>query len=580
MIRSHTVRLTAIAVAFLGTSSAVFAAAATNIDDFVPRDLPVTLPGAYLAGRGADAQRDFLEAIPYYANAFSNDPANATIGERLVTLSLASGKLSDAFSYSQKLIAVDSSNPIALIALAAQAIDQGKFADVEKIVAPVTTTALGKLTGGLLNAWAYFGQGQVDKAIQTVDALTGPSWYGVFKDYNRALILDSANRTAEAATSITKAYQADPTAMKVVLAYGRIAARNGDKEKAVKALNDYLANAPIVPPVRALLQAVQFSQQKPPAQVTAARQGAAEVMYALGVAIGTDQGPELPGLYLRLALLLDPMADVTTLSLADVFQATGRCEDAIKVYDLVPAASQIRRNADLQTSNCLVVLDRPEEAATYAKRVADANPKDLEAIIQLGNVYRANDKYAEAAQAYTKGIEGSPASVDWRILYYRGVSYTMADQWPQAEADFQKALTLNPGQPQVLNYLGYSWVDKGIHLDQALSMIKMAADQRPNDGYIVDSLGWAYYRIGRYPEAVTALERAVKLAPQESTLNDHLGDAYWMVGRKREATFQWAHARDFDPEPKELPNILAKLDRGLVPPTLATPAAPATSGPR
>jgi len=242
----------------------------------------------------------------------------------------------------------------------------------------------------------------------------------------------------------------------------------------------------------------------------------------------------------------------------------------------MPKASPLHRNADLQTSSCLLTMEKPEDAITYAKRVVDANPKDVEAIIQLGNVYRSSDHFAEAAQAYTKGIEASPATVDWRILYYRGVSYTMANQWPQAEADFQKALTINPGQPQVLNYLGYSWVDRGLHLDEALTMIKTAVDQRPNDGFIIDSLGWAYYRLGRYDDAVMQLERAVKLQPQDSTLNDHLGDAYWKTGRKLDATFQWAHARDFEPEPDALPRILAKLERGLdaVPP----PAPPPSSG--
>jgi tetratricopeptide (TPR) repeat protein len=582
MLLSHTVRLTAVAVLFLGTTAAV--GAATNIDDFVPRDLPGTLPGVYLAGRGADAERDFAGAIPYYAKAFAEDPANATIGERLVTLMLADGQIGDAFGHARTLIAIDTSNPIALIALAAQAIEEGEFAGVERIVAPVTTTALGKLTGGLLSAWASFGLGQVDKAVQIVDALTGPSWYGVFKDYNRAIILDAAGRTSEAATSIARAYQTDASAMKVVLAYARIYARNGDRDRAVRALNDYLAKAPVQPPVRALLQSVQLGQ-RPAATVTTARQGASEVLYGLGVAIGTDQGPELPAVYLRLAAHLDPADDLTILSLADVFQATGGCEVAVRVYDGIATTSPVRRNADLQTSNCLISLDRPQDAIAYARRVSEANPKDVEAFVQLGNVYRADDKYAEAADAYTRGIEANPAAVDWRILYYRGVAHTMADQWPQAEADFKRALTLNPGQPQVLNYLGYSWVDKGLYLEEALGMIKTAADQRPNDGYIIDSLGWAYYRLGRYPEAVTALERAVKLAPQESTLNDHLGDAYWMIGRKREATFQWAHARDFDPEPEELPKILAKLEKGLgaVPPpplpqgagSLAT-ASPAT----
>ena len=241
----------------------------------------------------------------------------------------------------------------------------------------------------------------------------------------------------------------------------------------------------------------------------------------------------------------------------------------------MPATSGLLSNANLQISNCLVSLNRAAEATTYAQKVVDADPKNVDAIIQLGNAFRANNQYAQAAAAYTKGINATPGMIDWRILYYRGVSYAMANQWPQAEADFQKALMLNPGEPDVLNYLGYSWLDRGEHLNDALTMIKMAADQRPDDGYIVDSLGWAYYKLGRYADAVTQLERAIMLSPEESSLNDHLGDAYWMVGRKRDAVFQWNHARDYNPDPGDLPNILAKLAHGLTPVKASAPVAPA-----
>jgi nucleoid-associated protein YgaU len=143
------------------------------------------------------------------------------------------------------------------------------------------------------------------------------------------------------------------------------------------------------------------------------------------------------------------------------------------------------------------------------------------------------------------------------------VSFERSKRWPEAESDFRTALELNPDQPQVLNYLGYSWVDRGANLDEALNMIKKAVDARPNDGYIVDSLGWAYYRLARFEEAVTALETAVQLRAEDPVINDHLGDAYWKVGRQREAMFQWAHARDLDPEEEDLPEILAKLQHGL-----------------
>jgi tetratricopeptide (TPR) repeat protein len=201
--------------------------------------------------------------------------------------------------------------------------------------------------------------------------------------------------------------------------------------------------------------------------------------------------------------------------------------------------------------------------------------------VELGNLYRNDDRFPEAAEAYSRSIAAmsDPDKADWRIFYFRGVSYERSKRWPAAEADFKQALKINPEQPQVLNYLGYSWVDKGIHLDEALEMIKAAVDSRPNDGYNVDSLGWAYYKLGRYEEAVSELERAIGFQPEDPTINDHLGDAYWKVGRKREATFQWAHARDLEPDKELLPVILSKLQHGLQdsPAPLTMSPAPAAS---
>jgi tetratricopeptide (TPR) repeat protein len=244
-----------------------------------------------------------------------------------------------------------------------------------------------------------------------------------------------------------------------------------------------------------------------------------------------------------------------------------RCEDAIQVYEQIPDASPLRRNADIQIGNCLDALDRPDEAAEHISRVVDADPSDLEAVVELGNVFRGRNRFAEAAAAYSRGIASisDPMKVDWRIYYFRGVSLERSKRWAEAEADFKQALAINPNQPQVLNYLGYSWVDMGVNLGPALDMIKTAVDLRPNDGYIVDSLGWAFYKLGRYDEAVEQLERAVELRPEDPVINDHLGDAYWQVGRKREAVFQWTHARDLKPDETELPKIVKKIEQGLPP---------------
>ena len=240
---------------------------------------------------------------------------------------------------------------------------------------------------------------------------------------------------------------------------------------------------------------------------------------------------------------------------------------AIKVYERMPASSPLKRNAQIQLATNLDAADRSDEAIKILKGVTAEEPKDIEAIMALGNIERGRKKFADCAETYTQGdrrdarrdatrTPGSPTII-------RGICEERSKQWSKAEADMRKALELQPEQPHVLNYLGYSWIDQGINLDEGMKMIKRAVDQRPDDGYIVDSLGWAYYRIGNYEDAVKNLERAIDLKPEDPTINDHLGDAYWRVGRTLEAKFQWAHARDLKPEPEELPKIEAKIENGL-----------------
>jgi tetratricopeptide (TPR) repeat protein len=205
----------------------------------------------------------------------------------------------------------------------------------------------------------------------------------------------------------------------------------------------------------------------------------------------------------------------------------------------------------------------------------------MRAYLALGGVYSSKENFRAAAAVYDQAVArlDKPETSNWNIFYQRGIAYERLKEWPKAEPNFRKALELHPEQPQVLNYLGYSWVDMDMNLEEGLDMIRKAVELRPSDGYIVDSLGWAYYKLGRFEEAVTELERAVSLKPDDPILNDHLGDAYWRVGRKLEATFQWSHARDMKPEPDVLAQVQKKLAEGLPPPedkkAAGTPTAPA-----
>jgi Flp pilus assembly protein TadD len=188
-----------------------------------------------------------------------------------------------------------------------------------------------------------------------------------------------------------------------------------------------------------------------------------------------------------------------------------------------------------------------------------------EALVNLADLLRSKKRFSESVEAYDAAIEriGTIGKRHWTLLYSRGIALERSSQWLRAEEDFITALRLKPDQPYVLNYLGYSWVDQGINLARAQKMIERAVELRPNDGYIVDSLGWVLYRLGDFPRAAKQLERAVELRPQDPTINDHLGDAYWRVGRAAEARFQWRRALSLDPEPDQVSTIRDKISNGL-----------------
>src|SRR4029434_4342914 len=266
-----------------------------------------------------------------------------------------------------------------------------------------------------------------------------------------------------------------------------------------------------------------------------------------------------------LSLYLAPSHPLALLSLGDLYEAMKKPELANKAYERVLLNSPLHRYAQIQLALNLDSLDRTDEAKASFEKVIAANPTDLEAIMALGNVLRGRKQFAECADVYSKGIDtiGKPEKSNWVIYHFRGICFERAKQWAKAEADLKMALELFPDQPHVLNYLGYSWIDQGVSLDEGMRMIKRAVEQRDDDGYIVDSLGWAYYRLGNMEEAVKQLERAIELKPEDPTINDHLGDAYWRVGRELEARFQWSHARDLKPEAEDLPKIEAKIENGL-----------------
>jgi tetratricopeptide (TPR) repeat protein len=520
--------------------------------------------GSYLAARHAGGERDAAAAAAYYRAALRGDPRNNELLGRTFLAVLANGEVEDAVKLAERVLQVDKNDRIARLVLGVRALKQKQYPTARRELAQSIRGPITDLAGTLLSAWTQATPTEAKLATDSIDKLTGAEWYAIFKDLHAALILDLAGQKKEAAKRFERAYKLDPTALRVVESYGSFLSRQGNNSDALKLFTVFEEALPRHPLIVEAVNELKAGRKLPLLDDTP-QAGAAEVLYGLGAALGRRGGEDLGLIYLQLALYLVPSHSLALLSLGDLYEAMKKPELANKIYEQVPPNSPLQRNAQIQLAMNLDALDRTDEAKAHLNKLIAANPGDLEAIMALGNVLRGRKQFTECADVYSKGVDTitKDEKSNWVIYYFRGICFERAKQWPKAEPDLKKSLELYPEQPHVLNYLGYSWIDQGINLDDGMSMIKRAVEQRADDGYIVDSLGWAHYRLGNMDEAVKQLERAVELKPEDPTINDHLGDAYWRVGRMLEARFQWSHARDLKPEPEDLVKIEDKLKSGL-----------------
>lgn len=542
-----------------------------------PGLIPATASGSYLAGRQANVERDAAAAANYYRSALRSDSKNVELLTLAFHSVLAEGNIDEAVKLGERLALVDKTNRTTHLVMGVQALRQKQFSTAKAQFLLAARGPVSDLTAALLTGWTLAGANDAKGAVATIDKLQGPDWYATLKTLHTAMILDFAGNAKDAGRRYEVSFKLDPTALRVVEAYGGWLSRNGRTEEAIKVFTDFDKQVPNHPLVTAALAALKRGE-KLPMLVTSAQGGASEALYNLGSALGRRE-EELSlanrGLaYLQLALYLNPSHSLALLSLADLYEVMKQRQLAVNTYERIPATSPLKRGSEVQAALDLDALDRTDEAKKQLQRLITADPSNRDALVALANVLRERKQYGECADAYAKAIDtvkdiGRP---QWTLFYFRGICYERSKQWPKAEADLKKALELYPDQPQVLNYLGYSWVDQHINLDEGVKMIKRSVEQRPDDGYIVDSLGWSYYRLGNYDEAVKQLDRAVELKPTDPTINDHLGDAYWKVGRTLEARFQWQHARDLKPEPEDLVKIEAKIKNGM-PEDAAAPTA-------
>lgn len=523
-----------------------------------------TLLGSYLSGRVARGSHDTNAAAEFYSRALAGDPKNEIILEQTFLLETAAAHWDRAIELAEELVKVEPSHRIAQFLLGIHAFKQGDYAKADEHFAAARQGPIADLTSTLARAWVQEADGKHNEAFSTLDTLSSADWAQYYQRYHRALIADIAGRHQLARKSYMQAFDRNPTTLRVMDAYARHAVNSNDRDLAIETIKAHIAKAAPHPLSEALLE--QIEKGDTPGLLAAnPTDGLAEVFYGIGDALAGEGGLDMGIVFLQFSLYLKPDFPLAYIALAEAYETAKKYEAEIAAFDSIPESSPLWVNVQIQKAFALNSLEKVDDAKELLEKIIAQNPKDIRPLDALGNIMRAHERYGEALDYYSRAVAliDEPTKQNWALYYSRGVSNERLKDWPAAEADFKQALELNPDESLILNYLGYSWVDQGMNLKQAMDYIRKAVNLKPDDGYYVDSLGWAYYRLGNMPAAVEHLERAVELRPDDPIINDHLGDAYWRVGRKLEAKYQWEQALSLEPEDEQIVTLNKKIASGL-----------------
>ena len=518
----------------------------------------------YLSARFAAGEHDLPQAARYYGQSLDNDPGNPSLLALSFFYSTTSGDFDAAGKYAQAVVAATPDDRAARLALAVIGFKHKDYADVRKQLSASAKGPFTALTLALFDAWAAAAERDTAGMQKDLHSLMEQKGAESMAAFHTALLQDYLNNPSAADAAYKKALGSTAPTPRVLEAYGRFLERQGRGEEASKLYQSHITEGGLASVTRPGLARIAAGQ-KPEAMIRSTADGAAEALFGIAASLTDAQSSEVSILYLRMALYLRSDLGLAQVLLADRFETLRKYDSAIAIYRGIEPSSPYWRMAQVQASLDLQRLGKNDDAIAGLKKLVAANPDDSESWVALGDTYRASDKFADSVDAYNHAekVIKQPSRRDWPMFYARAMAKEKLKRLDDSEADIQTALKLSPEQPELLNYLGYSWVDRGRNIPTALTMLEKARSLRPYDGYIVDSVGWAYFRLGRFDDAAKTLEAAVLLVPGDPTINDHLGDALWRSGRRIEARFQWNHALTFSDDDTDKAAIERKLKTGL-----------------
>jgi tetratricopeptide (TPR) repeat protein len=517
--------------------------------------------GQFLAGQAALRGGSNAQAAGYFNEARELDEDPGVIGDRAFTAALLAGEVTQAAALAPH--GPDTNENARRLGVMTQAIELlalGKGKEARTTLEGGTVGFPHRPAVTLLGPWLSAAAGDEDGAVVRPE-LQGDRFVQFFGQLSQAKLYERAKRYDEAETDYKALMAVENARALFVPDYGEFLERRKRQAEAVALYDAALARDPTDQGlIRARARAA--ARGAPPAMPTV-KQGAAHMLVACAATFASERQGQFSLAYLRLALRLDPRRDDAWLLVGDLLAEDGDDTGARAAYAKVDPASSRHVAAQSKLAWSWQTGGDKPKAIALAQQLAAAAPGDRDAQVTYADILRANERWAESAAVLDPLIAAQASQPDWRLLYMRGIALERANRWSEAERDLRAALTLSPDEPDLLNYLGYLWIDRGERLPEAIAMVQKAVDARPQSGAMLDSLGWGYYRQGDYQTAVTKLEQAVELEPGDPDVNGHLGDAYWRIGRTVEARYQWQRVLSLEPDAKQKAEAEAKLKDGL-----------------
>jgi len=524
------------------------------------------LAAALLAARHARATADTATATDYYAKALNLDPANSSLLQRSYSAAATAGKMDAAIAAAKRYYETEKEPlPLAGLLLATGHFQKKEYDQAWSYIDRIKADSYLGFALPMIRAWVQAARNTPDAALGELAPMQSAQGLGDLFHIMSALLNEAAGRNEDALIHydvMAGRLERQPLSIIRLIAegYNRLGKSAAVKDMLTKFSQTRGGSVLLLGIAEGLMDPARARKKITPVE------GLAETYFAMSQILTQGNAQALGDVAVafgQMALYLNPELPMGRWILGSTLTARMRQDEAIGVLNAVRKTDPAYLTAQLQVVDNLESVGQRGDALARLQALSKEYPALADVQIAIANLLRRDNKFTEAVAAYDKAVQLAGSNGDWSLYYGRGICLERTQQWSRAEADFKKALALNPDQPDVLNYLGYSWIDRGENLTEARRLIELAYSKSPDNGFIVDSLGWAMYLAGDYKGATTYLERAVELEPADATLNDHLGDAYWKVGRRNEARFQWNRALTLKPEDKQKAAILAKIEQGL-----------------